>query len=49
MNLALADRNRGLAAEVQDLRAGYTAIEERARAELGMVKKDETFFHVVER
>jgi cell division protein FtsB len=49
MNLALTDRNRGLAAEVQDLRVGYTAIEERARAELGMIRKNETFFHVVER
>ncbi len=49
MNLALTDRNRGLAAEVQDLRIGYAAIEERARAELGMIRKDETFFHVVER
>lgn len=49
MNVALAERNRGLGAEVEDLRNGYTAIEERARAELGMIKKDEVFFQVVER
>ncbi len=49
MNLALDERNRGLNAEVEDLRQGYVAIEERARAELGMIKKDETFFQVVER
>lgn len=48
-NAALAERNRGLAAEVVDLKQGYAAIEERARVELGMVKPDETFFHVVQR
>ena len=36
-------RNEGLEAEVADLRDGTTAIEERARYELGMVKRDEIF------
>ncbi|MGZ8235650.1 septum formation initiator family protein, partial [Methylobacter tundripaludum] len=34
--------------EVLDLRKGQEAIEERARDELGMIKEDETFFHVLE-
>lgn len=46
-NLALLERNRALEAEVKDLQLGSDAVEERARAELGMIKKDETFFHVV--
>jgi cell division protein FtsB len=33
---------------VVDLKHGLDGIEERARAELGMVKENETFFHVVE-
>jgi cell division protein FtsB len=41
-------RNDTLAAEVQDLKSGLSAIEERARSELGMIKKDETFVQVVE-
>ena len=35
--------NDRLAAEVQDLRQGLEMVEERARAELGMVKPDELF------
>lgn len=41
-------RNEALYAEVLDLRKGQEAIEERARDELGMIKEDETFFHVLE-
>ena len=37
-------RNDSLDAEVRDLKQGYDAIEERARYELGMIKKDEIFF-----
>jgi len=40
-------RNDALEAEVRDLKQGYEAIEERARLELGMMKKNETFFQVV--
>ena len=47
-NRELAERNRALAAEVDDLRSGLDAIEERARSELGMIHQDETFFQVVE-
>lgn len=35
--------NEGLEAEASDLRAGTLAIEERARYELGMIKRDEVF------
>lgn len=47
-NQKLTERNRALAADVIDLKEGLEAIEERARAELGMIKKGETFFQVVE-
>jgi cell division protein FtsB len=47
-NAALRERNERLEAEVEDLRQGLDAIEERARTELGMVERDETFFQVVE-
>jgi cell division protein FtsB len=46
-NERLAERNRTLAAEVRDLKEGRSAIEERARTDLGMVKSNETFFQVV--
>ncbi|HEY7638350.1 MAG TPA: cell division protein FtsB [Steroidobacteraceae bacterium] len=46
-NAHLRERNRTLAAEVQDLKKGTTAIEERARTDLGMVGKSETFYQVV--
>lgn len=47
-NERLAERNAALGAEVEDLKSGLAAIEERARAELGMVRDGETFYHVVE-
>lgn len=40
-------RNRVLAAEVADLKSGLDAIEERARVELGMVRKDEVFVRML--
>jgi cell division protein FtsB len=46
-NDRLRERNRTLAAEVQDLKKGTTAIEERARTDLGMVGKSETYYQVV--
>jgi cell division protein FtsB len=42
------ERNEALYAEVLDLRKGQEAIEERARDELGMIREDETFFHVLD-
>jgi cell division protein FtsB len=46
-NEVLALRNRELQAEVEDLRQGLHAVEERARSELGMVKENEEFYQVV--
>jgi len=36
-----------LEAEVRDLKEGSEAVEERARMELGMIRKDEVFYQVV--
>jgi cell division protein FtsB len=47
-NLRLRQRNEELAAEVQDLKSGKDAIEERARTELGLIKPGEVFYQVVE-
>ena len=47
-NAGLRQRNDALAAEVQDLKSGEAAVEERARNELGMIKPGETFYRVVE-
>ena len=47
-NSRLKSRNDTLAAEVEDLKSGLAAIEERARSELGMIKKDETFVQTVD-
>lgn len=46
-NAELEARNEQLVAEVADLKAGMAAIEERARSELGMIGRNETFFQVV--
>lgn len=47
-NEGLQQRNAALAAEVEDLKSGEAAVEERARSELGMIKPGETFYRVVE-
>jgi cell division protein FtsB len=47
INQQTAMRNAVLDAEVSDLKKGTEAIEERARSELGMVKRDEVFFQIV--
>jgi cell division protein FtsB len=48
-NAVAKERNLALQAEVDDLKHGMDAIEERARSELGMIKKNETFFRVIDR
>ncbi|MGH8697614.1 MAG: cell division protein FtsB [Burkholderiales bacterium] len=47
-NEMLQARNEALDAEVRDLKQGYEAIEEQARFEFGMVRKDEVFFQIVD-
>ncbi|QDA56567.1 cell division protein FtsB [Thermomonas aquatica] len=47
-NLKLQQRNEALKAEVENLKSGEAAVEERARSELGMVKPGETFYRVIE-
>jgi cell division protein FtsB len=44
----LKARNRVLEAEVEDLKTGADALEERARSELGMIKDGEIFLQVIE-
>lgn len=48
-NAELKERNQALEGEVKDLKTGLDAIEERARSELGMVKKGEIFYQLVEK
>lgn len=43
-NLKLTDRNRRLEAEVADLRQGFSALEERARSDLGLIGANESFY-----
>ncbi|MBK1703708.1 cell division protein FtsB [Halochromatium glycolicum] len=45
----LQTRNHALAAEVEDLKTGLDAIEERARSQLGMIQSGEVFLQVVEK
>jgi cell division protein FtsB len=47
-NKVLAERNLQMKAEVNDLKHGYTALEERARNDLGMIEATETFYQVVD-
>ncbi|TVQ91242.1 MAG: cell division protein FtsB [Chromatiaceae bacterium] len=45
----LRARNSDLAAEVDDLKTGLSAMEERARSELGMIQRGEVFLQVIEK
>jgi len=44
----LVARNQMLAGEVLSLKSGVEAIEEHARNDLGMIKRGETFYLVVD-
>jgi cell division protein FtsB len=48
INQQTKTRNALLDAEVRDLKQGTAAIEERARSELGMIKRDEVFYQILE-
>jgi cell division protein FtsB len=47
INDGLRARNLALIAEVEDLRSGTEASEERARAELGMMRQGELFVQIL--
>lgn len=47
-NEQLRQRNRQLAAEVNDLKQGGETVETIARSQLGLIKPGETFFQVLE-
>ncbi len=47
VNASLQNRNNEMFAEIDDLRQGLDAIEERARHELGLVKEGETFYRLI--
>ena len=47
-NVLFKSRNQRLEAEVRDLKNGLEAVEERARLELGMIRRDEIYFQIVE-
>ena len=47
LNEQLRARNAALDAEVINLKQGRDAAEERARTDLGMIGKSETFYQVV--
>ena len=46
-NAKLVQRNSLLKADIQDLKIGLDAIEERARNELGLIKDGETFYRIL--
>ena len=48
-NAERAEKNHALAAEIEDLKRGLMAIEERARADMGMIRPDETFYRLLEK
>jgi cell division protein FtsB len=48
-NVAAKARNSRVAAEVSDLKEGLEMVEEKARAELGMVRPDEILVQVTQR
>jgi len=46
-NKALLARNNAMDAEVHDLKTGTDALEDRARIEMRMIKKDETYVQIL--
>ncbi|HRP23163.1 MAG TPA: cell division protein FtsB [Thauera sp.] len=48
-NLRLEERNASLEAEVNDLKSGNEAIEERARFELGLTRPGEIYVQIPQR
>jgi cell division protein FtsB len=49
VNEHLKQRNEVLENEVRGLKDGLKSVEERARTELGLIKKNETFYLLIEK
>ena len=47
-NRALREHNALIATDVESLKTNLSAIEEKARADLGMIKQGETFYLVID-
>lgn len=48
INDRLEARNKLLESEVLELQQGVDSLEERARSELGMIKKGETYYQLID-
>ena len=48
-NTGLEQRNKGLLQEVSDLKTGLDSVEEHARSEMGLIKKGETYYLIVDK
>jgi cell division protein FtsB len=48
-NNELKHQNEMLEAEISDLKRGQEAVEEHARNDLGMIKKDERYYQIIEK
>lgn len=46
-NNKLTQRNEAIFAEIKDLKEGVSAIEERARMEHNLMKKNEIFYRII--
>ncbi|MCW8994528.1 MAG: cell division protein FtsB [Psychromonas sp.] len=46
-NAKLKQRNQMMFSEIDSLKSGLEAVEERARNELGLIKEGETFFRII--
>lgn len=47
-NASLQERNDLLLSQIRELKQGTEGLEEKARQDMGMVKKGETFYYVTE-
>ncbi|MEJ2418127.1 MAG: cell division protein FtsB [Exilibacterium sp.] len=46
-NSHLKERNRVLAVEVKELKSGLDSVEERARSDMGMIRRGETYYMIM--
>ena len=48
VNASLKERNQSLQRDVLELKSGNAGIEQRARSELGMIRRGEVFYQIVD-